>query len=275
MKGGGCKRDGWVVTDCELIDGKEFIKLTRGDSGFCRFVSGHSKAMRDMKFMEKLRWLRTQASIELGKPPEEGVALFDSSSSKEKTDSRRDKKQMKESSKDLHQRGELPLTCKVTLPQVQDENGNVFASREVVVKTCLDPKAVVTMEFKSEALDHVRCLLLTSEAPTSRKGRRSGQQGGVRVRPNGYVACRNSGNKCCYKTFRVRHDADEIEKAEIAEKAQRWVEGEECDDPVQSDEANDGDQVDQVSEHSEDEQQDEAFDGEATDSVPTSETVTV
>ena len=77
VTGGGCKRDGWVITDSELIEGIEFIKLNRLDSGFCRFVSGHPKGMRDMDFLEKLRWMRTQATIDLAKlPPAEGGNLF-------------------------------------------------------------------------------------------------------------------------------------------------------------------------------------------------------
>ena len=80
VNGGGCKRNGWVITDSELIDGVDFIKLNRLDSGFCRFVSGQTKGMPDMKFMEKLRWMRTQATIDLAKPAEAaGETLFQDS----------------------------------------------------------------------------------------------------------------------------------------------------------------------------------------------------
>ena len=229
VKGGGCKRDGWVITDSELIDGTDFIKLSRLDTGFCRFVAGTSKAMRDMKFLEMLRWMRTQASMELGKPVQDGEALFDAA---EAQSTKNEKRHFKQSTKATHERGELSLTCTVTLPQVETDDGATIASREARVRTCLDPKANVAIELKSDVLDHIRALLLKSEQPTSRKRRKSGEATGVRFRPErkGCLAVRQKDGKTAYKTFRVSAEADEIEKAEIAERAQRWVEGEDQED---------------------------------------------
>ena len=85
VTGGGCKRDGWVITVSELIEGIAFIKLNRLDNGFSRLVTGHAKGMRDMDFLEKLRWMRTQATIDLAKPPPaEGGNLFKVSASETK-----------------------------------------------------------------------------------------------------------------------------------------------------------------------------------------------
>ena len=247
VNGGGCKRDGWVVTDSELIDGTDFIKLSRLDTGFARFVCGNPKGMRDMKFLEQLRWLRTEASMKLGKfESEDSESLFDTSADETKATKKQKKHQM-QTSKAMQDRGELPLVCTVTLPEVQVDDGVVIASKIAKVKTCLDPKALVAIEFRSDILDHIRALLLHSEAPSSRKRVKISGSSGVRWWPkSGYLACRkNDDDKLVYKTFRVADDADELTKAEVAQKAQRWVDGDEqdaegdCDDDPCVDEIDD------------------------------------
>ena len=224
VTGGGCKRDGWVITDSELIEGIEFIKLNRLDTGFCRFVSGHAKGMRDMDFLEKLRWMRTQATIDLAKPPPaEGGNLFKVSASETKKAIQFRKKE----SQGMQARGELPLTCKVRLPAVVHNDGTTSPAMEVKVKSCLDPKENVMIELKAEILEHLRFVMLHSEQPASRKRPPSGAFHGVRFRAErkGFLATRKQDGKETYKTFKVDDDADELERAEIAERAQRWVEG--------------------------------------------------
>ena len=265
VTGGGCKRDGWVITDSELIEGVEFIKLNRLDSGFSRFVSGHAKGMRDMKFLGQLRWMRTQATIDLAKPPPaEGGNLFKVSASETKKSFRHRKKE----SQGMQERGELPLTCKVRLPTVKHNDGTTSPAMEVKVKSCLDPKENVMIELKAEILEHLRFVMLHSEQPASRKRPPSGESHGVRFRAErkGFLATRKQDGKVTYKTFKVADDADELERSEIGQRAQRWAEGEDISDQ-EGDGAADGNGEssdengrDQVEDHSTNE-----------DSAPTSE----
>ena len=79
---------------------------------------------------------------------------------------------------------------------------------------------------------YLRLVMLQSEQPASRKRPSSGDAPGVRFRPErkGYLATRKQNGKVTYKTFKVKDDADELERAEIVERAQRWVEGEDLSD---------------------------------------------
>ena len=65
--GGGCAKGciPWVIRDIEIIDNIDYVKLTRRDSGFCRYVLGRNSGrngLQDFKYLETLRMLRTSAS---------------------------------------------------------------------------------------------------------------------------------------------------------------------------------------------------------------------
>ena len=58
-----CIRRPWIIRDPEVIDGKDFLKITATDTGFCRFITGNTKrsALRKFPFLETLKGERKKA----------------------------------------------------------------------------------------------------------------------------------------------------------------------------------------------------------------------
>ena len=62
VKGGASKRSPWILTAMETVDGTEFVPLSMRDSGFHRFVTGSPTGLRSVKFLDRLKALRNEAT---------------------------------------------------------------------------------------------------------------------------------------------------------------------------------------------------------------------
>ena len=62
----GDKCKPWEVTSYSTIDGRDFIVLSKTDSGFARFVTGEAKStqFRSVNWLDELRRHRTLGTME-------------------------------------------------------------------------------------------------------------------------------------------------------------------------------------------------------------------
>ena len=224
--GGCCQKRPWVITNCELIDGKDFVILTKRDTGFSRFVSGTSYGIRDMTYLNDIRALRTEATLAIG---QRGDSLFDDGAP---TAAAR-KKQRRQAS-DLKDRGELPGSVAIQLPAVSAPNGDSAEALELRVKSSLDIGANIAVELTKESMWYIRCAMLASLQPDANKRDKVGCSN-VRWRKdrNAFVAKRiDAAGKKEYKTFKVNADADDVDlaRADAIDAAKRWTSGEDVAD---------------------------------------------
>ena len=251
IKGGGCKRDGWVISDRQVIDSVDFITLTRRDPGFSRFVSGVVNGIRDMTFLDTFRRLRTQASLELASPNQPEEVLFEAAASKNRKAQRAKRTEVQE----LMDKGEANKTVPVELPSIDLEDGTHIPGITVTCKTCINIQENVTVELSTEMLTYVKHAMEHSLQPQSRKRSSSCDTVGLywRAQKSSYLATRKENDKVHYKTFKCSKDCTDVEKAEIREKAMRWVNGMSDDEEPEQETAPHDDEVD-VDAHQEDDE---------------------
>ena len=230
IKGGGCKRDGWIIGDVEVIDGVDFITLSKKDHGFSRFVSGSVGGIRDMTFLDTFRRLRSEASLAFasGSNPEE--SLFDAAP----VTNRKARKAKRAEVQDLIDKGDANRTVPVELPEIALDDGFLIPGMTVQCKTAINLQDNVVVALTTEMLTYVRHAMNKSFEAQSRKRSASGEAIGVywKSQKCGWLATRKSEGKISYKTFRCDKDCNDIEKEEVRERAIRWSNG---DDQVGED----------------------------------------
>ena len=199
----------WLVSSTETVEGIEFIKLARRDSGFSRFISGKCRGVNGMGWLDVLKGLRTKATIKACCDTDGG--LFQSSS-------RAALKRNRQEAKAVEQAGNLPKIVAVEVPAVTYD-GNYSSCRVIKVLASLEAHACLQVECSQEVLTHVRLAMLESEASSQKRTRRPKGQGIVRTLSSGVIkATRNKHNK----SFKVK---DEAERDDTYERAVRWANG--------------------------------------------------
>ena len=249
----GSKGKPWNPDFVEIIEGKEFVCLSRSDCGFCRFVrGGGTERLRDCAWLEELKALRTQKSCEAvnGTPQE---SLFDDAPS---MSNYKFKKATKNNDPDGY-----PSVVRVELPGFSHD-GNDLPSVSCDLKFCLSKRDNVHIEITADVLQYVRAAVLKSDGESSRKRARPIVPSDKKVTwvptRNAFVAKRMIGDTVKHKTHKPASDnAFDVEHAR--EKASRWADGEsEGSDEEQEDdpqESNDDTYRDQES--AEEEEEDE------------------
>lgn len=215
--GGGCKSQPWIMHAVENLEGFEFAKLSRRDTGFARFVSGVPKWDRHMMWLDDLRAKRTEASI-LTTDVTSAASLFDPLAN---TAAR--KRRKLEAAEKLA-RGELPPFVTVMLPSFQGVGGVVVQALEAKVKTDLSVSAVVSIEITAINLEYVRQAMLASQEKEEPKGR-AVVNDAVRWRGDrkAWIATREVDGKRISKTFKPKDPEDDDDKARCKEAAKLWV----------------------------------------------------
>ena len=97
--------------------------------------------------------MRSPATLDLSLPEKESESLF------EKEAAAPTKKARKHQKRDCiakMERGELPLTVMVQLPDLQKEDGSTIPGLEVRCKTSMETKENVTIELSATALTYIR-----------------------------------------------------------------------------------------------------------------------
>jgi hypothetical protein len=143
ISGGGLKRL-WHVDDIAIVDGTEFVELTNRDKGFVSFVYGDTKTdSRCSAVLCQLRALRTEATLKATEPAAEAPALFDDAPNP----GLRHLKKQRRNGKDAEERGDLPKTVSITVP-----NTDVA----ITVRTALDRSNNIWVEATPATLTAIR-----------------------------------------------------------------------------------------------------------------------
>ena len=229
VSGGLCKQSPWLIQNIEVVEGLEMVTLHKKDSGFCRFISGNTQGIRNMAFLDELRKLRTQSTVDACSDGD----LFQTAPS-----NRRAKRAQLAEWKS----GESPSKVRITLPAVGD-----LPAKEIHVKSSFDITTNVSVEIDADVLQHIATCMKASESQGRTRTRPSDK--GVRWMANrgGWLATRRTNDKNHMKLFRPDCDEsdDEIAKDKAKTSAIAWAASEDVDGSGSGDDdddAHDGDE---------------------------------
>lgn len=210
------------------------MALNKRDTGFCRFVSGNPHRCSGDKFLDELRAKRTEATLKSGASPTPAGGseqpLF------EEVPTAAVRKRQRKEVATKQSEGELPPTIVVSVPKIQDPDGNEVGPLVVKVLPSVCQHSIVWVELSAEVLAYVRAAMLVSEtkAPTPREV----SEGGVRWRADRkrYLAerCNKETGQKKQRSFKPADASDEAKHdAKLA--ALAWVSA-----PAETDEPGDG-----------------------------------
>ena len=169
VEGGAVKRSPWLVKNYEIIDGVCFIPLHKMDTGFCRFVTGSQKDMRDCSWLEELKHKRARASRGAF-ASDSGPSLFDTAQPSKSE--RRTQLQMQK----LRESIDAASFVTIELPAISFE-GHEVPGLSMKVKRCLDCKLAVSVELRPDVLTYIRIAMLDSFQRDSNKRQRAEHDG--------------------------------------------------------------------------------------------------
>jgi hypothetical protein len=200
----------WVVQDLEIIEGVEFISLVKDDTGFSRFVSGSTRGIFNMTFMNQMKKLRTTA-----------LTGARDGAFEDCTPTRWHNELLKQRCKDHG----LPDFVEITIPECEHD-GHRVPARRMKVKSSVDDAAALCVELTADNLACIRAGMLASmkEAKQEDSPDKVINTKAVRWRTdrNAFLAARScsSEGKLEYKTFKPTGDSD---KEECMENAYKWA----------------------------------------------------
>ena len=215
IRGGCCKRDPWVVRNIDLVDGQEFIELSKRDPGFGRYVATDSSAIRQMTFLDHLRRLRTEKSMVI--PDEQ--SLFG------QMPTRAARQTLKRRCADLNSRGQMPEVIVLDLPPIASDERHVPGIR-MRVKANLDINKNVYVELQPNVLSYIWHAMRASDTQEPKKRTKSSLDGVRWVSSRKvFMAQRHrlSDGKKEYRTFRPANPDDELDCDDAADRAKKWV----------------------------------------------------
>lgn len=220
IEGGRCNKTPWIVAE-NAVDGLEMITLSKTDSGFSRFVAGSNKGINKMEFLDQLRKMRTQATIDACN----GDSLFDTHSIAQS----RHFKAQKESWKD---NGAVPRTISVVLPAAEE-----FQAESIQVQASLDVRSNVSVVLNVAVLDHIAACMRQSEKQQSKRQQPLGN--GVRWSSsrNCYIATRANKRMRLFRANGEQGDDD------ARQDALDWAAKQEDTDDSTGDEKHDDDEA--------------------------------
>ena len=109
----------WLIHNLENIDGREFLKLSHRDVGFCRFIAGKNfKQISTMTFLHELQLKRAQMTLDACSNAAQGQALFD-----EAVPTVAAQKRARRDAKSRASLGALPPTISMQMPDITMEDG--------------------------------------------------------------------------------------------------------------------------------------------------------
>ena len=212
----------WVIDDVRTVDGVEMIQLVKRDFGFSRFVTGVSKGLTKLTFLDELRQMRTQATIAACND-----GLFDAPTSDPRVFAQQKRKWSSDG---------IPAVVEVQLPAI-----STHESRKVKVQGNLHAGERVWVELNGVVLDHIACCMRASFKEDG--GSRVVLGNGVRWSKgrNCYIA-----RRCTKRMKFFRPNADDSDEdagwARAKSKALAWANGEDDDDDDDDGDANDAEQ---------------------------------
>ena len=205
ITGGQAKKTPWILTSIHVVQGIDMITLHKNDTGFARFVSGSTGGIRNMTFIDELRKLRMQATVDAC-----NGGLFSGVHSNPKA---------KKAQKQEWETAGVPELVEITLPSAEGRPS-------VTIKTAgtLDHRANPVVELSTIALDHIAACMRSSFTEGHASREKVGQ--GVRwVAARGAYVAKKHNNGKRMRTFRASADAsdEELAKADAKQRALNWA----------------------------------------------------
>ncbi len=202
----------WVLRDLECIDGVEFVVLSKRDYGFVRFVTSDGGDATQMRFLDRLRELRTKATFEAIAP---NPSLFDESVEPSRQERKR--------AKTVGMQQGIPPIVSLTLPAFTMEDGMEVGPCTVRVKASLDASFNVAVELDAKVLQHIKLAMRHSivQARQDSVGE-SGKAVYWRNDKKCYIAIRTTGNQKVTRTVRPESPSEEAMVA-ARDKAKQWA----------------------------------------------------
>ena len=211
VNGGSLKRSPWTLQTVEEIDGHTFVPLKKIDQGFCRFVTGSSKGLFELGWLDELRKLRTTAQ----RATESGGLFAEPGA--------RPKRRRKVTAAAVPE----PSYITVDLPAFEYEGGKVDAI-SMLVKAEPMTFTHISVELDPDNLAYIRHALLASGIPAKKRAKppHDGVYHKVRwlTRRHGWQA-RRGPDQSRTKFFKVGKQDDELGVADVRDLAKRWADG--------------------------------------------------
>ena len=215
----------WTVKHLEVIEGREYVKLSCGCTGFQRFVGGKlyrsEMKVAQMPFLKDLAHLRTQATLsamiasdDTPQPMFDEVApMTPAAKKKARLDARLGLKV-----------GTLPPIVSIELPAFDTASGEHIDAITVRVQASVDARAEILLELDGRMLYYLKQAMRASvkERVVERK-----RADGARWRSDRkcWTSRRQQDGDRKYKTFRPSDPCDPVSVQEAAVKAVAWAEG--------------------------------------------------
>ena len=232
ISGGSLGTSPWILKRVELVDGREVIPLVKADSAFSRFVTGLSRGMSDMDYLDTLRDLRTKATI---------AACVDQESESFMEGGEKAKKRQRVEARVREDRGELPPLVSLSLPNFTNETGQVIEGVTVRTIPTMNANSVFKVEASSQALAYIREAMLHSKKSEPIRGLK-GKVMYSKARKRWFGLRKTVDGKTSKKGF-VGH-ASESDDEGAFDRAKQWAET-----PLEDQHENSGDDaLDQTTE---------------------------
>ena len=219
ISGGSLGTTPWILKRMDVVDGVEFIPLVKADTAFSRFVTGKRRGLDDMGFLERLRELRTEATLKASQEGEgEGFMAAGMKA----------KKRQKSDARQKEQNGELVPVVTLNLPEFTNMDGRTIDQLQLKVIATLDTGRVLKVEATREALAYIREAMLDSK--TTQPPQHQGIRGSVRWSKGRscWVGLRKINGKTQHKGFKKTEEEDNDDEA--FERAKNWAENADGDD---------------------------------------------
>ena len=212
-----------MIQSVVVVDGVEFLPVKGADTGFARFVfgkCGNNGPLARSTFLAELRDRRTQASLAAVMEAHTKVQdnLFGDDGGQQ--GGPRAKKRQRRMSLEAKERGDLPHTVSLAMPDLRDETGTkVMSARDIKARSDLDRMGTLWIQVDAGAIDYIRHGVLIASGRTSPQPDIP-KADGVRWKADRKCFIANCTAK--FKTFRPAGDDPDSVRASF-ELAKAWV----------------------------------------------------
>ncbi len=155
VSGGSCGDLPWIPQPAalETIQGQLFLHLCKRDFGLQRFIGASKSSFHKMTFLERLRGLRSKASLAASS---NAGGLFDEEGSA------RAKKKQRKDALDAAENGAAPATVQLQLPALATADGTEVPAILMLVKFSAQIAPAAVVELTPANLTYIKYAMLAS-----------------------------------------------------------------------------------------------------------------
>ena len=218
VQGGEGKKWPWYVRDVEVIDGVDFVKLSTGDSGFNRFVTGKVRGLRGCPYLQVLKKARADALLPTSIT--HAATLFDEPEVQTRAS-------LKKQRTDIL--AHRPPTVRIKLPALTADSGEEVPGIEFAVKTAVCEGDSLAVELRTDVLEYLQLALKRSAnqgsetSATLPKSKANNSNVYWRSDRSCFMAKRVEDGTVRYRAFKVEDADDQLGRSEAIASANAWV----------------------------------------------------